>query len=541
MSASPNALEAGSDVHWYRVSRVLGHGGFGITYLALDTNLDQPVAVKEYLPAAIATRGADGQVVPLTPDHAGDYAWGLDRFIAEGRTLAKFDHPAVVRVLSVFEANGTAYLVMRFERGRTLAALLKAQRTIAEADTLRVLDACAAGLEVVHAGGFIHRDIKPANIYLREGGDAVLIDFGSARLALSEHTQTLTTIVSPGYAPFEQYQSDGSQQGPWTDVYALAATAYRCVTGIAPMAAVDRGRGILEGRPDPLVPSAELAGEQCSPAFLAAIDAGLAFRIEERPRDVAAWRAALHGAAPASADAAVTQPADPEAPTEVATTVAATRPTGTPAASPESGDATAPDAGKSKPRRRWYRKKRWWLVAVLVLLILSGEETTPPPPSAGEPGESGVPAPAGGSADNATDTPAGDTDTAPPPADAPEGEAPDPPAPDDPELVRRFEQAVVNGDYAAAEGFVAEAARRGATEPQVRQARRVIAAHRALSEVVALAEANPGLLPEQRLGAALEQAGKALDDGRADRAVEIAERVRRQLLARLRKDRPARD
>ena len=121
MSVNPNALAQGTEIHWYRLARVLGHGGFGITYLALDANLDQAVAIKEYLPAAIATRGSDGRVLPVSPDQLGDYQWGLDRFISEGRTLAKFDHPNIVRVLSVFEANDTAYLVMRFEQGQTLA------------------------------------------------------------------------------------------------------------------------------------------------------------------------------------------------------------------------------------------------------------------------------------------------------------------------------------------------------------------------------------------------------------------------------------
>ena len=205
MTTIPNALPTDFDINWYKISRVLGHGGFGITYLALDTNLDQAVAVKVYLPGSIATRGPDHQVLPLTPDHATDYAWGLERFISEGRTLARFDHPAIVRVLSVFEKNGTAYLVMRFERGQTLGAALKDKKTLPEAHLINILDACMDGLDSIHRGGFIHRDIKPPNIYLRDDGRAVLIDFGSARQALSDHTQTLTTLVSPGYAPFEQY------------------------------------------------------------------------------------------------------------------------------------------------------------------------------------------------------------------------------------------------------------------------------------------------------------------------------------------------
>ncbi len=292
-SAPTIALAAGFRVHWYEIERVLGQGGFGITYLARDSNLDRAVAVKEYFPAACAYRRDDGGVVPHA-HQADDFAWGLKRFIEEGRTLAQFEHPAIVRVLSVFEDNDTAYMVMRFEEGQPLSALLK-QSALDEQRLLDLTLALVDGLAKVHAAGFIHRDIKPANVYVRADGSPVLLDFGSARQALGSHTQTLTSMVSPGYAPFEQYMSDASQQGPWTDIYALGAMLYCAVCGQAPMAAIDRSKTILHGAGDFLVPARERAGNRYSATFLAAIDHALAFHERDRPQDLQAWREELCG------------------------------------------------------------------------------------------------------------------------------------------------------------------------------------------------------------------------------------------------------
>jgi len=295
-----NALQPGHRVQWYEVAGVLGQGGFGITYLALDSNLDQRVAVKEYLPVELAARDADGTVHPVSGEHAAGFAWGLERFVSEARTLARFDHPNIVRVLTVFEANRTAYMVMRFEEGQALSAML-GEQGLAEERLLAIALALIDGLSEVHAAGFIHRDIKPANIYIRADGSPVLLDFGSARQALGVHTQTLTSMVSPGYAPYEQYMSDAAQQGPWTDIYALGATLYRAACGTAPMAAVDRSKPILHGSGDFLVPAAQLAAGRYSPAFLAAIDHALAFRESERPQTLEQWRAELTGAVPIEA------------------------------------------------------------------------------------------------------------------------------------------------------------------------------------------------------------------------------------------------
>jgi len=290
--AYPDALPAQHRLHWYVLERVLGQGGFGITYLARDANLDQPVAIKEYLPVDVATRRADATVRARTEEQNDRYRWGLDRFIREARTLAKFDHPNIVRVLSVFEHNNTAYMVMRFEEGENLAALLERRRTLPEDELMRVVLPILDGLELVHDAGFIHRDIKPDNIHIRDDGSPVLLDFGSARHSMG-HARTVTILVAPGYAPFEQYYSSGENQGPWTDLYSLGATCYRAIAGIPPMDAITRSKGILGSTREILVPAATIGSGRYTPEFLKAVDHALAFTEKERPQTIAEWRREL--------------------------------------------------------------------------------------------------------------------------------------------------------------------------------------------------------------------------------------------------------
>ena len=243
-SKNINLLEPGFLLHWYRIDAMLGQGGFGITYLAEDQNLLEKVAIKEYYPSQFATRTEDGSVQELSEEQTDDYKWGLDRFISEARTLTQFRHNSIVRVRNVFEDNNTAYMVMDYEEGATLADKLKGKHTLSEQALLALILPLMEGLEVVHKAGFIHRDIKPANIVVKDNR-AVLIDFGAARQAVGERS-TMTQITSAGYAPFEQYQSKGDRQGPWTDIYAVGATMYRAVTGITPSQALDRSNALLE-------------------------------------------------------------------------------------------------------------------------------------------------------------------------------------------------------------------------------------------------------------------------------------------------------
>ena len=290
-------LQTGYELHWYRIESVLGKGAFGITYLAHDVNLDRQVAIKEYLPSQFAVRNDDLTVQPTTDAHKEDFEWGLKRFISEAKILTKFEHPNLVRVFNVFEMNNTAYMVMNYELGKSLQQILKDRKTLTESELTKITIPLLSGLEVMHEKGFVHRDIKPGNIFIRSDGRPVLLDFGSARQTRGERGQetsegqdTVTTLVSPGYAPIEQYGSKGNRQGPWTDIYGLAATLYKAVTGKMPLAAVDRSETIVHDQKDCYIPVSKLAEGQYTGQFLAAIDHAMAFKADERPQDVVEWR-----------------------------------------------------------------------------------------------------------------------------------------------------------------------------------------------------------------------------------------------------------
>src|SRR5882757_6052099 len=279
------ALPLGSRLGDYRLDAVIGHGGFGITYRAFDSQLAKIVAIKEYLPVEFAIRQSDGQVVPRSGRVADDFAWGRERFLDEARALARFRHAHIVPVLRYFEANGTAYTVMEFEDGKSVAELLREPaRRLPPDDVRRLADGLVGGLGAVHAQGFLHRDIKPSNIMIRRDGVPVLIDFGAARQAMGERTRTLTGILTPQYAPIEQYALDG-KQGPWSDIYSAAAVLHHAITGRAPPQAASRVGS------DPYRPLGVVEAGRFDAAFLSAVDRGLAFASEDRPQSVAAWRA----------------------------------------------------------------------------------------------------------------------------------------------------------------------------------------------------------------------------------------------------------
>ena len=289
-----NALPKGYEIEGYQIEKVLGAGGFGITYLAHEISINRKVAIKEYLPSGIAARGRDDVTVhPLSSGDRENYQWGLERFKLEAKTLVTFRHHNIVSVYRYFEANGTAFLVMAYEDGESLATILDRAGTLSEAEIEEMMEPLLSGLEHVHGAGFLHRDIKPGNIYIRRDGSPVLLDFGAARQALGGRSQSLTSIVSAGYAPFEQYTTRGNQ-GPWTDIYAFGGVLYRAVVGERPPDAPDRIRK------DPYVPAERIAEGKYSEAMLKGIDAALEVDEDKRPRNVAEWRAMLQGqAAPA--------------------------------------------------------------------------------------------------------------------------------------------------------------------------------------------------------------------------------------------------
>ena len=285
--ATPVAMPAGTRLHEYRIESVLGQGGFGITYLATDVHLSAQVAIKEYLPEEIALRRPDGHVAPRATRHVERYLRGLESFLAEARTLAALRHPAIVRVARFFEANRTAYMVLEYEQGTPLKAWWPQHHAVGETGLVERLLPVLDGLEAVHAAGFLHRDVKPENIQVREpDGHLVLLDFGSAA-QVAAATDPDAVVVTPGYAPIEQYGA--GEQGPWTDLYALGATLYWCVTGKRVPDAETR-----QHDPQAYVPvGAAALARTWGPSFLRAIDWALAMDPALRPCDVASFRRML--------------------------------------------------------------------------------------------------------------------------------------------------------------------------------------------------------------------------------------------------------
>ena len=283
MAGSEFALPQGYELQEYRIESTLGVGGFGLTYLATDTNLNVKIALKEYLPGDLAQRAADQSISPKSNDAVETFKWGLERFLDESRTLASFKHPNIVRVMRFFQANKTAYMVMEFVAGLPLSDWVKSRRPVDEAAARGMLLPLLDGLGVVHGSGFLHRDVKPGNIFMREDGSPVLLDFGSARATGGE----LTAIVTPGYAPLEQYHTTGNQ-GPWSDIYALGGVLYWLVTGSKPVDAAARIRN------DPMTPAIK-AGDRnrYSDALLTSIDWMLIPAEDQRPQSVAEILAVL--------------------------------------------------------------------------------------------------------------------------------------------------------------------------------------------------------------------------------------------------------
>ena len=292
---STEALPIGYSLHWYDLQEVIGRGGYGITYLANDRNLQRKVAIKEYLPLDFACRDATDTVHPITKNHKELFDWGLQRFLVEARTLAKFNHPAIIRVVSVFEHNKTAYMVMEYEEGDDMAIAYMEKAPFSEQQILDFFIPVIEGLALVHDAGFIHRDIKPSNIYVRNDGSTVLLDFGSARQTIGSRTRALTSLVTAGYAPFEQYNESEDAQGAWTDIYGLGATLYFCMTGAKPADAMERGSALLKAKRDIYQPLSHMSDLPYSDALKLAVDHALMFHSEERPQNAREWADMLTG------------------------------------------------------------------------------------------------------------------------------------------------------------------------------------------------------------------------------------------------------
>ncbi|MDO6460226.1 serine/threonine-protein kinase [Granulosicoccaceae sp. 1_MG-2023] len=312
-----DSLKPGTLLNWYRIESILGRGGFGTTYLASDTNLHTRVAIKEFLPADISTRILGDEVTPKSDADRDLYRWGLERFLDEARILAQFKHPNIVRVLTVFEANNTAYMVMEYEHGNSLALLAREPAYRSEAWLKSLFGQILDGLADVHRKNIIHRDIKPANIFVREDGSPVLLDFGSARQSVAGQQKAMTRLMTKGYAPYEQIDEVGGEQGPWTDIYSIGATLYYIVAGELPVDALSRFTRVVQHRPDPFVPlRRKVQPGAYTRDFLDAIDAALAFEPHDRPQSIEAFTPMLMGeratqAAPVAQDDAQATVLDP--------------------------------------------------------------------------------------------------------------------------------------------------------------------------------------------------------------------------------------
>jgi serine/threonine protein kinase len=289
-------LAVGTQLQEFVIESVIGAGGFGIVYKANDTQLHRTVAIKEYMPSSMAARTEGSTISLRSESHAQDFEAGKTSFISEARMLAKFKHEALIEVFRFWEQNGTAYMATPFYEGQTLKQRLRDMAVLPDEMALKqallpVLDA----LEHMHLEQVYHRDISPDNIMVLNDGKPILLDLGAARRLEAENAQALTVLVKPGYAPIEQYAGDsGVQQGPWTDIYGWGASAYYALTGKPPPPSASR---IMS---DSIV---KLAGSNLpgySQEFLAAIDAALAVRPDDRPQSVAALKAMFDSEIPTS-------------------------------------------------------------------------------------------------------------------------------------------------------------------------------------------------------------------------------------------------
>ena len=267
----------------YYIGKVLGSGGFGITYIAHDIRLDRTVAIKEYFPTGLATRSLDGSTVQTySGEYGSQFHAGLERFISEARRLAEFGNvPGIVQIHDCIYANGTGYIIMDYLNGSTVKALVRKRGTFKFRESCSIILPVLDALKVVHSHGIIHRDVAPDNIFITQKGEVYLIDFGASHYSSASDEKTISIILKHGYAPEEQYRSHANL-GPWTDLYSLCATQYYMVTGKKPASANER---LLE---DSLVPPS------ISPAEDAFILKGMSVRADDRYQNADEMRTALN-------------------------------------------------------------------------------------------------------------------------------------------------------------------------------------------------------------------------------------------------------
>ncbi|MEY3748099.1 MAG: serine/threonine protein kinase [Pseudomonadota bacterium] len=292
MSSTTNqSLPIGYELQGYKIGKVLSAGGFSYVYLATDAD-GNTVAIKEYLPNGLALRADGDQVVMPAAEASHNFRHGLKCFFEEGRALANINHKNIVRVLNFFRANDTVYMVMQYERGKSLQeCILGKNEAVPENSVRRLFTELLNGLREVHTHKLLHLDIKPANIYIRQDGSPVLLDFGSARQTLNQSNAQLAPSFTPGFAPPEQYNQQ-ELLGPWSDIYSIGATIYACLARTAPPAATDRLKH------DQIVPAEKLGKDIYSSNLLRIIDNCLALDHLERPQSIYALQKSLQNDLP---------------------------------------------------------------------------------------------------------------------------------------------------------------------------------------------------------------------------------------------------
>ncbi len=278
MKRFKNTLSKGSILNGYRIDKTIGGGGFSLVYLATNIEDNERVAIKEYLPSAQAKRLEDSRVEPLSENLAGAYRQGIKRFFDEASALAKVNHPNIVRVENFFRANNTVYMVMRYELGKDLRWYIKHKSgKLSERFIRTVFPQLLLGLRELHTNRLLHLDVKPANIFLRPGGNPLLLDFGAARASVAISKPSGPQTLTVGYAPIEQHM--GGHLGPWSDMYAIGASMWACINGKPPPASTQRALK------DTLKPAARAYARQYSQQLLEAIDWCLEMSQLERPQN----------------------------------------------------------------------------------------------------------------------------------------------------------------------------------------------------------------------------------------------------------------
>ncbi|QKJ86965.1 serine/threonine protein kinase [Paramixta manurensis] len=285
----PNALAAGHRFNEFEIKEVIGGGGFGIVYRAWDHLLERTIAIKEYMPVSLAVRKADLSLALRSERHQKLFTAGLHSFIQEARLLARFNHPGLLHVLRFWEENGTAYMGTLYYSGMTLKEWQQTRpETINEAWIRQLLPPLFGAISTIHQAGYLHRDIALDNIQIQDSQLPVLLDFGSARKEIGNLSDETEIMLKPGYAPLEQYSEESdSEQGPWTDIYALGAVLHTLITGAPPPVSVVR---CIE---DSYQPLAEQAPAGYSLALLHAIDRSLMMKAEDRPQSIDAFAALI--------------------------------------------------------------------------------------------------------------------------------------------------------------------------------------------------------------------------------------------------------